>query len=62
MEAPLSSRRVAERGFEEMSRTTRRIADEFCGGRLVSLLEGGYDLGALARSVEVHLRALMQET
>ena len=28
------------------------------GGRIVSLLEGGYDLDALAASVEAHLRAL----
>ncbi len=34
------------------------IADELCEGRIVSTLEGGYELGALARSVAVHLRAL----
>ena len=33
-------------------------ADRFCRGRIVSSLEGGYDLDALARSVAVHLRAL----
>ena len=33
-------------------------ADKFCGGRIVSTLEGGYELDALARSVAVHLRAL----
>jgi len=33
-------------------------ADRFCGGRIVSTLEGGYELDALARSVAVHLRAL----
>ena len=34
------------------------IADGLCEGRIVSTLEGGYELGALARSVAVHLRAL----
>ena len=34
-------------------------AAEHCQGRLVSSLEGGYDLAALAASVEVHVRALM---
>jgi len=34
------------------------IADGLCGGRIVSTLEGGYELVALARSVAVHLRAL----
>jgi len=33
-------------------------ADKFCGGRIVSTLEGGYALDALARSVAVHIRAL----
>ena len=34
------------------------IARERCGGRVVSLLEGGYDLG-LSRSVAAHVQALM---
>jgi len=33
-------------------------ADRFCGGRIVSTLEGGYELDALARSVAAHIRAL----
>jgi acetoin utilization deacetylase AcuC-like enzyme len=35
------------------------VADEFCGGRVVSTLEGGYDLHALAASAAAHVRALM---
>jgi acetoin utilization deacetylase AcuC-like enzyme len=35
------------------------IADDCCDGRIVSVLEGGYNLPALARSVEQHMRALM---
>lgn len=35
------------------------IADEVAGGRMVSVLEGGYDLPALARSVELHVRGLL---
>ncbi len=34
------------------------IADELCQGRVVSMLEGGYDLDALARCAELHVRAL----
>ena len=34
-------------------------ADRHCGGRIVSLLEGGYDLQALADSVAAHVAALM---
>lgn len=35
------------------------VADETAGGRIVSTLEGGYDLPALARSVELHVRSLI---
>jgi acetoin utilization deacetylase AcuC-like enzyme len=41
---------------------TRRLceqADRSAGGRVVSTLEGGYDLHALARSVEAHLKAFL---
>ena len=34
------------------------LADEMCQGRLISFLEGGYDLDALADSVEAHAAAL----
>lgn len=34
------------------------VARRHAKGRIVSCLEGGYDLGALARSVGVHLRTL----
>jgi acetoin utilization deacetylase AcuC-like enzyme len=36
-----------------------RIAEKHCGGRLVSVLEGGYDLEALAASAAAHVRTLM---
>jgi acetoin utilization deacetylase AcuC-like enzyme len=35
------------------------IADRYASGRLVSALEGGYDLPALGASVVAHVRALM---
>ena len=35
------------------------FADGCCEGRIVSTLEGGYHLGALARSAELHVRALI---
>ena len=40
----------------------RGLAERHCDGRIVSVLEGGYDPPALARSVMVHLQALSQET
>jgi acetoin utilization deacetylase AcuC-like enzyme len=35
------------------------LAGRHAGGRILSMLEGGYELGPLARSVVVHLKALM---
>ena len=37
----------------------QRLADRLCHGRVVSALEGGYDLEALAKSAAAHVRALM---
>ena len=36
------------------------VADACAGGRVVSLLEGGYDLQALGNSVAAHVTALMR--
>ncbi|MBI3611007.1 MAG: histone deacetylase [Nitrospirae bacterium] len=52
---PLANMRVTEEGFAEMSRRVKAWADVYCGGRVLSCLEGGYHLAALARSVERHL-------
>jgi acetoin utilization deacetylase AcuC-like enzyme len=41
-----------------MTNLLKDIADRYCGGRMVSVLEGGYNLQALARCVEVHLQAM----
>jgi acetoin utilization deacetylase AcuC-like enzyme len=49
---------VTEKGFGELTRVVRQLADGACQGRIVSCLEGGYNLPALARSVEAHLLAL----
>jgi acetoin utilization deacetylase AcuC-like enzyme len=45
---PLGGMRVTEDGFVAMTRRLQRLADEYCGGRMVLALEGGYDLRALA--------------
>ncbi|NBT93180.1 MAG: histone deacetylase family protein, partial [Betaproteobacteria bacterium] len=36
----------------------KAVAAKFAKGRIVSSLEGGYNLGALGRSVEAHIRVL----
>ena len=55
---PLSGMFVTTAGFAEMTKLTLDAAHRHCDGRLVSLLEGGYDLSALASSVIAHLEAL----
>jgi acetoin utilization deacetylase AcuC-like enzyme len=56
---PLAGMNVTEKGFGELTRVVRQLADGACQGRIVSCLEGGYNLPALARSVEAHLIALL---
>ena len=55
---PLAQVQLSEDGFEQITRRLVTAADALCGGRLVSVLEGGYDLRALGRSVVRHLVAL----
>jgi acetoin utilization deacetylase AcuC-like enzyme len=55
---PLADMLVTERGFAAMASATAELAREACGGKLVLLLEGGYDLGALTTSVRACLEVL----
>ena len=57
---PLGSLRLVEEDFGWATREVAEIADRHCGGKIVSMLEGGYDLEGLAKSVAVHVRVLMQ--
>ena len=56
---PLADMNLTEKGFGAMTRMLAEVADECCGGRIVSVLEGGYDMRALGRSVVMHLQALV---
>ncbi|MBN1845467.1 MAG: histone deacetylase [Sedimentisphaerales bacterium] len=56
---PLAQLNLTEAGFETISRETMAFAREYCGGRVLSLLEGGYELEALSNSVDKHLRAYL---
>lgn len=47
---PLGAMAVTEHGFQQMTRRVRRLAAECCGAKVVAVLEGGYDLEALANS------------
>jgi acetoin utilization deacetylase AcuC-like enzyme len=47
---PLGGMRVTADGFAAMTRRLKQLAAEACGGRMVAVLEGGYDLQALEES------------
>jgi acetoin utilization deacetylase AcuC-like enzyme len=56
---PLASLRLEESDFAWATEALAAVAARFCEGRVVSTLEGGYDLEATARSAAAHVRALM---
>jgi acetoin utilization deacetylase AcuC-like enzyme len=56
---PLANLRLVEADFMWATEKLAEAASRHCNGRIVSMLEGGYDLTALARSVGVHVRTLM---
>ncbi|HTP11977.1 MAG TPA: histone deacetylase [Bacteroidota bacterium] len=55
---PLANINLTERSFARMTEFACEIATKYCNGRIVSVLEGGYNLKALANSVESHLNVL----
>ena len=56
---PLAQLRFTEADYGWATTEILQVAAKACAGRLVSTLEGGYDLGALAASAAAHVRALM---
>jgi acetoin utilization deacetylase AcuC-like enzyme len=57
---PLANLRLSEADFAWATMKLADVADRHTRGRLVSMLEGGYNLPALAKSVGVHVTALME--
>ena len=57
---PLAQLDLDEDDFAWVTERLLALANRHCSGRLVSLLEGGYDLPALGRSAAAHVRALMR--
>lgn len=54
----LGGMRLVESDFVWITQSLMSVADRHAGGRVISLLEGGYDLAALGRSTVAHVRAL----
>ncbi|MCX7701413.1 MAG: hypothetical protein N2039_11085 [Gemmataceae bacterium] len=56
---PIGSLNLETEDFQRLTELVLQIADVHAGGRVVSCLEGGYHLGALAESVQIHLETLL---
>jgi acetoin utilization deacetylase AcuC-like enzyme len=61
VEDPLSMINLSDESFGSMTEMLKECARPCCEGRIVSMLEGGYNLDALSRGVEAHLRVLLDE-
>lgn len=57
---PLGQLNLEDKDFAAMTRTVKNWAKEVCGGRIVSCLEGGYNLDTLGVTVKTHVAALME--
>jgi acetoin utilization deacetylase AcuC-like enzyme len=60
MRDPLANINLVEEDFAWATKKIMDVADRYAGGRVVSLLEGGYDLEGLANSAAAHVTALMR--
>ncbi len=56
---PLANMRLVAEDFHWVTQELWTVAHRVCGARIVSALEGGYDLAALAQSAAAHVRGLM---
>jgi acetoin utilization deacetylase AcuC-like enzyme len=58
---PLGRFTLTDRDFADLTRAVMEIAHRHAGGRVVSVLEGGYNLDGLASAAAAHVEALMSE-
>ena len=58
---PLAHMQVTEAGYRRMTQVVKEIAAACSQQRIISVLEGGYNLAALARSVEAHIEELQKD-
>ena len=58
-EDPIGSLGLQTEDFETLTKLVHQVAKTHCGGRVVSCLEGGYNIDRLAESVACHLRTLL---
>ena len=58
---PLGQFRLSDKDFSDLTRLIVGLAKEHCGGKVVSVLEGGYDLAGLAKGSLAHFSALSED-
>jgi acetoin utilization deacetylase AcuC-like enzyme len=56
---PVGSLGLENEDFVELTKLVSECAEQYCGGKVVSLLEGGYNLDVLPESVQAHIEALV---
>jgi len=61
MADPLAHIRLTKKGYESLTQGVKDIAESHAQGRIVSVLEGGYNMEALKESLEAHITVLMEE-
>jgi len=59
-EDPLAQVNLKSKDFYEITKRILNVAKDICDGKVVSILEGGYNLNALAESAYEHVRALIE--
>ena len=59
-EDPIGSLSLESEDFAKLTDLVRQVAQSYCGGKIVSLLEGGYNTTRLAESVALHLEHLLK--
>ena len=57
---PLAQVNLNSKDFYEITKRILNVANDICDGKVVSILEGGYNLNALAESAYEHVRALIE--
>ena len=57
---PLAQLQLESKDFYNITKRTLELSKKYCDGKVVSILEGGYDLLALQESTEMHVKALLE--
>ena len=57
---PLAQFQLESKDFYEITKRTLKLSKLYCNGKVVSILEGGYDLSALKESTAMHVDALLE--